>query len=134
MNQRGSSLLEVMVALGIAAIAATSIFSVFVSIFGTQADLSVYIAAETSLSGLSDALGRYVAEDISDAADAPGGSWRLPGDSCSYALAQGCTHDATAAFLDPLVAARRPGAKLTYVVEPDPGAQAVRVTMSLAWP
>lgn len=125
--------MEVMVALTIAAIAAIAIFAVFTSIFAPQADLTVYTAAETSFSSLSDALGRYVSADTSVDADAPNSSWKLPGDSCAYALEMNCLHDA-ASFLDPLIVQKRPGATLTYTVASDAGTQALNVTMSLSWP
>jgi hypothetical protein len=48
-------------------------------------------------------------------------------------LTPGCSHDATAGFLDPLVSARHPGAKLTYTVDVDPATEALKVKMSLQW-
>lgn len=121
MDERGASVIEVLVAAVIVAIAATSVFGVAAATLRAQTDLDPFEAAAASVESLQSALKNYVAADRSDPSWGPNGSWSLPGDVVADALALGVTHDGSR-FLDPRLVRARPGARLSYVVTAPYGA------------
>lgn len=132
--RRGSALVEVLAAVAIMSIATVGTHLVAASSRLGQADSDVNQAAARSVSSLLDALKPYVTADASEATleYAPGGSWRLPGDQCSWALQAGCVHEA-GAFLDDQVRRRHPEARLTYEVSRANSDSPSSVSVSLRW-
>jgi len=111
--QSGFTLVEVVIAMLVAAVVVTSVFSVSLTARKASAFSDRKIAANYAAKRLSDMLKNYVAADISTPGNGPNGNWCLPGTVCTgcaaapagcaltscYALdmTSGCTINATAA-------------------------------------
>lgn len=112
----GASLLEAVFAIAVVAIAVTGVFSVAISTAQTRRSLDPHEDGLEAAESLADRLRLYVTADTSEPSFAPGGSWKLPGDSDnSYALQPNVEHDATK-FLPKHILKKSPDASMTYTV------------------
>jgi len=95
-NDRGFTLIEVVIATMLMAVGVTAVFSVALTARYRMNRNLLKSRMSQEARRLSDDLKNFVTYDSTIVDGAPGSAWRLPDDQCSqWALSEYCVHDVT---------------------------------------